>query len=90
MGILIEPRNGLDAGFCKCFACGKITNIKTLLEEQGLELTQPLPLKAAKPDTLVPLQTQRRMHKQELPFRKSTYLESRGISEKNARTLQML
>lgn len=82
MGILLEDRGNAPAGFCHCFACGKVLNINELLKDAGAEqlaniATHRQPL--AQPVTLT---TNQSPNKVNMPFRLSSYLKNRGIGEK--------
>lgn len=84
MSILLEPKQTmkgvLEAGFCHCFACGKVVHINDLLQFIG---QKPI-ADTAKHTVLRPkdmsLTTTPPVYKPSLPFRFSDYLYKRGIS----------
>lgn len=85
MSILLEPKQTmkgiLDAGFCHCFACGKIVHINELLQFIGQEPIADLEKHTVQRPKEVRLTTTPQMYKPSMPFRFSTYLQGRGISK---------
>ena len=81
MSILLEDRNGVKAGFCHCFACGKKTNINQLFVDIGLEPPLDTAKHSLQHETPVRLTTTLKENKISLPFRFSKYLEGRGIGK---------
>lgn len=79
MSILLESRGGVSAGFCHCFACGHKTNIKQLFIDIGLDLPRVTENHTEQQRKDITLTTTPALHKTQLPYRKSAYLESRGI-----------
>lgn len=80
MGILLQDKNGLPRGFVKCFTCGWTGTVTELFRQLGyqyIETTQDEP-----ETSFVQLETRRHYHKSQLPYRRSEYLESRGIGER--------
>ena len=81
MSILLEPRGNAPKGLCHCFACGKKVMIDKLFYDLGEHIDfdpENQTLLSYKVPTLT---TTTPLMKTQLPFRKSEYLESRGISE---------
>lgn len=81
MSILLEPRGTAPAGFCHCFACGKVVKINQLLKDIGQNIVIDTEQITATSPKKVELITAPPILKPQLPFKKSAYLESRGISE---------
>lgn len=79
MSILLQSHNGLEAGFCHCFACGKKTNIKQLFIDIGQETLPDNAFTPEQPRKDVRLTTTTPTNKVSMPFRFSKYLEGRGI-----------
>lgn len=81
MSILLERRGSCPKGFCHCFACGKVTDLNTMLDELGIKTEVTLETTEPTTEKDVRLTTTTVMHKSSLPFLKSNYLEKRGIHE---------
>nr|DAH56614.1 MAG TPA: DNA directed DNA polymerase [Caudoviricetes sp.] len=81
MSVLLEPRGNCPAGFCHCFACGKVVDINTLLKDVGLDIQLDTAASSLPKEKGIHLTNTQVVHKTTLPFRKSQYLESRGIGE---------
>lgn len=81
MSILLEPRGSMPAGTCHCFACGKVIDFDEMLRDLGYSRKKvdasPRQLQPRK----VTLTTTQILHKSQLPFRYSAYLNARGISK---------
>ena len=80
MSILLEPRSTAPAGFCHCFACGKKVMFNQLLKDIGQNplADQAQPVALQRKD--IALTTNPPVYKPSLPYRKSAYLEKRGIT----------
>lgn len=93
MSILLEnrqtSRGTLEAGFCHCFACGKITTIKQLFKDIGLEAPSDLENATCFTRKAISLTTSKPIYKITMPFRFSSYLESRGISEETQKKFKI-
>lgn len=81
MSILLEQKGKAPAGFCHCFACGKVTDINTLLRDVGADIQLDIAKQPEHHSKDIELTTNPVMHKNQLPYRKSEYLEKRGIHE---------
>lgn len=81
MSILTAPKNGVDAGYCHCFACGKKTNIKQLFIDIGSQITPDIATTRCLNETQVHLTTTPPVYKIQMPYRFSQYLQSRGIGK---------
>lgn len=85
MSILLQPRatstGVLEAGFCHCFACGKVVYINELLKFIGREPIADTSDTTAPTRKEINLTTTPPVYKPSLPFRFSTYLANRGISK---------
>lgn len=89
MGILLEARGNVPAGFCHCFACGKVLTVQELLRDAGAEPLADIATYSQPQVTKVTLTTTPQPYKAELPFRLSSHLESRGITEKVQRKFKV-
>ena len=89
MSILLEQRGKCPPGFCHCFACGKVTDINTLFKDIGADIQLDIAASSQPRPSKVHLQDNPIMHKTSLPYRKSEYLESRGIGEEVQRKFKI-
>jgi len=80
MSILLEQRSNAPAGFCHCFACGKKVMLNELLEYIGQKPVADLVQPSAQPRKDIVLTTNQPVYKPTMPYRKSVYLERRGIT----------
>lgn len=81
MSILLEQKGNAPMGLCHCFTCGKAVMFPELMHDLGLEYHEDNERPALPQEPPVTLTTTPVMHKTGLPYRKSAYLESRGIGE---------
>ena len=81
MSILLEQRGNAPAGLCHCFACGKVVMIDEMFRDLGSDIELDTAQTRCSTEKVEPLSTTPPMLKNQLPFRKSQYLESRGIGE---------
>lgn len=81
MSILLEQRGNAPAGLCHCFACGKAVMLQQLIKDVGSDIELDTAAQCSSTRQNVQLKTTQPMLKAQLPYRKSKYLESRGIGE---------
>lgn len=81
MSILLEQKGNCPPGFCHCFACGKVTDINTLFSDVGADIRVETAASSQPQVSRFHLQDTQPVYKTSLPYRKSEYLESRGIGE---------
>lgn len=82
MSILLQDKGTMVAGTCHCFACGKVVSFTQLLNDIGRNTDADIAITSQPIKKLLELTTEPPIYKAQMPYRKSQYLESRGISEK--------
>ena len=89
MSILTERRGNAPAGFCHCFACGKVVTLEQLFKDVNAGIEPDLAESRDFDKDNIRLTTEQVMFKQQLPFRLSNYLLSRGIGEQVQRKFRV-
>lgn len=95
LSVLLRDKNGLKAGFCKCFGCGWSGNYKQVEQALGHSLpieptiratmeknrSMPTNSRTRLRTAVVSGTAEKKYRKADLPFKFSQYLKDRGIGE---------
>lgn len=84
MSIITNKHNGLDPGFCQCFACGWKGTFAEIAADFGLQWVPDENEVVTSEDSqnpISPVDLAQAVYKKDVPYSYSPYLAKRGISE---------